>query len=305
MACGDGPWITALVAGELVDNPVDRVARRAVALLSARRGRAQANGSDRINAHAAGRFLRASSDARLARRRGPIGRSQSAPCERCGPARASRLPDRGRASTVRLPFGGSSVAAGDAWRDAFLGMIARWVPSPRAAGVVALIAAFVTLRSFGPRYRVGRLLAATPAVTVAQARQLAEAAWPTTSGSAAGSTPRTRSRTPTTGRSCSAGPASSPGPAAAGRRSRTRARPSRSRSTRASTRSASTARRSDDGLVVVPRESEGLAGDIGDRAPADLDPATPVRASSSRSRRSSTRSSSACRRRAARAARSR
>ena len=34
----------------------------------------------------------------------------------------------------------------------------------------------------------------------------------------------------------------------------------------------------DDGLVVVPRESEGLAGDIGDRAPADLDPATPVRA---------------------------
>ena len=42
-----------------------------------------------------------------------------------------------------------------------------------AAGLVALGAAVVTLRSFGPRYRVGRLLAATPTVTVAEARELA------------------------------------------------------------------------------------------------------------------------------------
>ena len=34
----------------------------------------------------------------------------------------------------------------------------------------------------------------------------------------------------------------------------------------------------DDGLVVVRRESEGVAGDLADRAPDVLDPATPVRA---------------------------
>ena len=33
----------------------------------------------------------------------------------------------------------------------------------------------------------------------------------------------------------------------------------------------------DDGLVVVPRESVGTAGEIPDRVPADLDPSTPVR----------------------------
>jgi hypothetical protein len=44
-----------------------------------------------------------------------------------------------------------------------------------AAGVVALGIAVVVLRSFGPRYRVGRLLAATPAVSVADAVRLAEA----------------------------------------------------------------------------------------------------------------------------------
>lgn len=43
------------------------------------------------------------------------------------------------------------------------------------AGVLALAAAGVILRSFGPRYRVGRLLAVAPLVTVAEARRLAEA----------------------------------------------------------------------------------------------------------------------------------
>jgi hypothetical protein len=33
----------------------------------------------------------------------------------------------------------------------------------------------------------------------------------------------------------------------------------------------------DEGLIVVTRESEGTAGEIPDRLPADTDPATPVR----------------------------
>ena len=40
-------------------------------------------------------------------------------------------------------------------------------------GLVALGAGAVVLRSFGPRYRVGRLLAATPSVSVGEARELA------------------------------------------------------------------------------------------------------------------------------------
>jgi hypothetical protein len=40
-------------------------------------------------------------------------------------------------------------------------------------GIVALGAGVLVLRSFGPRYRVGRLLAATPSVSVAEARALA------------------------------------------------------------------------------------------------------------------------------------
>jgi hypothetical protein len=43
-----------------------------------------------------------------------------------------------------------------------------------AVGFVALITASLILRSFGPRYRIGRLLAAAPRVSVAEARALAE-----------------------------------------------------------------------------------------------------------------------------------
>jgi hypothetical protein len=42
------------------------------------------------------------------------------------------------------------------------------------AGFLVLAAGVLILLSFGPRFRVGRLLAATPAVTAAQARDLAE-----------------------------------------------------------------------------------------------------------------------------------
>jgi hypothetical protein len=40
-------------------------------------------------------------------------------------------------------------------------------------GVVALLAGVLILRTYGPNYRVGRLLASTPAVTVAEALELA------------------------------------------------------------------------------------------------------------------------------------
>ena len=53
-------------------------------------------------------------------------------------------------------------------------MIAAVIPlSFLAAGLVALAAGAIVLRSFGPRYRVGRLLSTTPQVTVAEAVALA------------------------------------------------------------------------------------------------------------------------------------
>jgi len=44
---------------------------------------------------------------------------------------------------------------------------------PLVAGLIALAAGVLVLRTYGPRYRVGRLLATTPDVTVAQARGMA------------------------------------------------------------------------------------------------------------------------------------
>lgn len=44
---------------------------------------------------------------------------------------------------------------------------------PLIAGLVALAAGGLLLRSFGPRHRVGRLLASTPAATIAEARAMA------------------------------------------------------------------------------------------------------------------------------------
>jgi hypothetical protein len=45
---------------------------------------------------------------------------------------------------------------------------------PLVAGIAALAAGVLILRTYGPRYRVGRLLATTPEVTVGEARSLAE-----------------------------------------------------------------------------------------------------------------------------------
>jgi hypothetical protein len=147
-----------------------------------------------------------------------------------------------------------------------------------AAGVVALLAGVGVLQTFGPRYRVGRLLATTPRISVEEARAIA----------------------------------------AAGRRRYVRVdgridseddfedsehRPLVFRRTRLEARhgagwQAFEDRRErvpfhvneglssitvddaalDAGLVVVPRESVGVASDLGDRAPGELPPKTPVRA---------------------------
>ena len=45
---------------------------------------------------------------------------------------------------------------------------------PFVAGLAALIAGGLVLRTFGPSYRVGRLLASTPEVTLAEARAMAD-----------------------------------------------------------------------------------------------------------------------------------
>ena len=44
---------------------------------------------------------------------------------------------------------------------------------PVAAGFIALVAGIFVLRTYGPNYRVGRLLASTPEVSVAEAREMA------------------------------------------------------------------------------------------------------------------------------------
>ena len=44
---------------------------------------------------------------------------------------------------------------------------------PVAAGFLALVAGILVLRTYGPNYRVGRLLASTPEVSVAEAREMA------------------------------------------------------------------------------------------------------------------------------------
>ena len=44
---------------------------------------------------------------------------------------------------------------------------------PIVLGIAALVAGVLVLRTYGPSYRVGRLLAATPTVTIAEALDLA------------------------------------------------------------------------------------------------------------------------------------
>jgi hypothetical protein len=147
-----------------------------------------------------------------------------------------------------------------------------------AAGLVAFGVAALTLRSFGPRYRIGRLLAATPTVTVAEALELARSGEPT--------------YVAITGRIDAEEPFEDADhrPLVL-RRTRLESRGPRGWSAFEDSREAvafeihegldAIAVEGDvlaDGLVVVPRESNGVAGDLGERAPDGLPPATPVRA---------------------------
>jgi len=147
-----------------------------------------------------------------------------------------------------------------------------------AAGLVAFGAAAVILRSFGPRYRIGRLLAATPTVTVAEALELAR------SGESAyvGVTGRIDAEEPFED--------ADHRPLVL-RRTRLESRGARGWSAFEDSRESvafeihegldAIAVDGDvlsDGLVVVPRESNGVAGDLGERAPDGLPPTTPVRA---------------------------
>jgi hypothetical protein len=146
-----------------------------------------------------------------------------------------------------------------------------------ALGLVLLVGGWFTLRSMGPRLRVGRLIGATPAVSVADARAIA----------AAGERRYVAVR---------------------GRVDSDREfedadhRPLVLRRTRLQLREAGGWRtwednrdvvpfeirdglvsigvdgeRLDDGLVVVPRESAGVAADLADRVPAGTPPDAPVR----------------------------
>jgi hypothetical protein len=147
-----------------------------------------------------------------------------------------------------------------------------------AAAAVALVAALVVLRSFGPGYRVGRLLATVPRVSVDDARRIA-----------AGPRPR---YVRVDGRIDAEDEFEDPDhrPLVL-RRTRLQHRAGRSWTTFEEGREqvAFTVREGldaiavdaaalDTGLVVVPRESAGTAADLGDRAPPGLAPETPVRA---------------------------
>ncbi len=144
-------------------------------------------------------------------------------------------------------------------------------------GAVALGAGWLAMRSLGPRVRVGRILASTPVVTVAEARAAASAGQHRYLG--------VKGRIDSEQEFEDAAH-----------------RPLVLRRTRFEARQGRGWRSFEDqkevvpfevregldaiavdgdalanGLVVVPRESVGVAGDLGDRAPAGMPAGTPVR----------------------------
>jgi len=146
------------------------------------------------------------------------------------------------------------------------------------AGLVLLVAAWAVLRSFGSRLRVGRLIAATPRVSVEQALALA--------GSGAVRYVRVDGRLDSEEEFEDADHRP-----LVFRRTRLEARDGRGWRTFEDQRQAVAfelregmagiaidADALDEGLVVLPRESVGTAGDLLERAPAGLPAATPVRA---------------------------
>ena len=147
---------------------------------------------------------------------------------------------------------------------------------PLVAGLVALVAGVLVLRTFGPEYRVGRLLAATRAVTIGEARALAggSARYIRVSGRIDAEEEfeddahrplvfrRTRLQLRTGGRWVSF----------EDRRERVDFEVREGLDGIAIDDAAI-----DAGLVVVPRELVGTAADVADRVPAGTDPTTPVR----------------------------
>jgi hypothetical protein len=147
---------------------------------------------------------------------------------------------------------------------------------PIALGLLALAVGVAILRSFGPNYRVGRLLAVTPVVTVAEARALADR--PTRYVAVQGRIDaedefedaahrplvfrRTRIQT------------------GGGTRWSTldEHREAVDFGVREGLDAIAVDHASlDAGLVVIPRESTGTAADAPDRVPAGLSPSTPMR----------------------------
>jgi hypothetical protein len=147
---------------------------------------------------------------------------------------------------------------------------------PLVAGFVTLAGGFLLLRSLGPRHRVGRLLASTPMVSIAEARALA-----------AGPPRYVRTRGRIDSETDFEDDAHRP---LVFRRTRLQLRQGsawidledrRERVPFELQEGLDSIVVDDDaldaGLVVVLRESEGTAGDVLDRAPAGTDPSSPVR----------------------------
>jgi hypothetical protein len=149
---------------------------------------------------------------------------------------------------------------------------------PFVLGLLALAAALLVLRTFGPRYRVGRLLATTRRVTVAEARAAADR----------GDRRYLRVDGRIDAEQEFEGPDHQP---LVFRRTRLEARRGRRWRPFEDQRErvpfvvregldeiSIDAEALGDGVIVIPRESLGVAADLQDRAPADLVPEAPVRA---------------------------
>lgn len=147
---------------------------------------------------------------------------------------------------------------------------------PLAAGLAALATWFLVLRSFGPRHRVGRLLASTPAVSIAEARTLA-----------GGPLRYVRVEGRVDAETYFEDDAHRP---LVFRRTRLQLRrgsawidlDDRRERVQFELREGLDSIAIDDealdvGLVVVVRESQGTAADVADRVPAGTDPGVPVR----------------------------
>lgn len=147
---------------------------------------------------------------------------------------------------------------------------------PFVAGLGALVAGVLVLRTYGPNYRVGRLLASTPEVSVAEARALAD-----------GRARYVRVQGRIDAEDEFEDDAHRP---LVFRRTRLQLRTDRGwvsfedrrERVRFEVRDGLDGIVIDDadldtGLVVVPRESVGTAADVADRVPPGTSPTTPVR----------------------------